>query len=181
MVCKNCGSYKKGKCIRWGMNTRPDGGCHEYIEDDRVKVMLDDGAIMPTTAHDTDAGYDLYAPHDIRIPGATRGITEAVHIGSAEVDTGVHIEIPTGYVGMVKSKSGLNFKKNLITEGVIDAGYTGSIRLKIYNMGWQPQTIKKGEKITQIVLMPIIKPELKLVDSLDETERGNGGFGSTGK
>lgn len=82
---------------------------------------------------------------------------------------------------MVKSKSGLNVNCNLINEGVIDAGYTGSIKVKMYNMGMYPVVINKGEKLTQLVIMPIITPELKLVDKFDETERGNSGFGSTGK
>ena len=182
MNCENCVSFKteKNKCVRWGTDTTPDNTCHEFAEDNRLRVVLDEGAIMPTRAYSTDAGLDIYAPYDVNIPGSWKGI-EAASLGSVVVDTGVHIEIPVGFVGMVKSKSGLNFKKDLITEGVVDAGYTGSIRLKIYNMGWRPQTIKKGEKLTQLVIMPIITPDLKLVDKLEDSERGNGGFGSTGK
>ena len=136
-----------------------------------MKVMLDDGAIMPTRAHDLDAGYDLYSPvEDMVFPN-----------GSRTIDTGVHIEIPKGYVGFIKSKSGLNVKYGILSEGVIDAGYTGSICVKLYNHGNGVVPIKKGQKISQFVLLPIITPELELADSLEETERGNGGFGSTGK
>ena len=136
-----------------------------------VKVMLDKGAYMPTRAHDTDAGLDLYATEDAVI----------FRHGSHTFDTGVHVQIPEGYVGFLKSKSGLNVNQGIQSAGVIDCGYTGSIRAKLYNHGRGMVHIKKGQKISQLVLLPIITPELELVDSLEETERGNGGFGSTGK
>ena len=136
-----------------------------------MKVMLDPGAYMPTRAHAADAGLDLYAPRAVLIPAR----------GSAVVDTGVHVAIPEGYVGMLKSKSGLNVKKNIVGEGVIDAGYTGPIVVKLYNQGDEDVTIQAGMKLIQLVILPILTPELELVDSLDDTERGAGGFGSTGK
>ena len=136
-----------------------------------MKVMLDPGAKMPTRAHDTDAGLDLYSPVDALI----------YHDGSITIDTGVHVQIPAGYVGFLKSKSGLNVKYGITSEGVIDSGYTGSICVKLYNHGHCAVSIEKGQKISQLVLLPIITPELELVGSLEETERGEGGFGSTGK
>ena len=101
--------------------------------------------------------------------------------GSATFDTGVHIELPSGTVGMLKSKSGLNVKHGITSEGVIDVGYTGSIRVKLYNNSGYDYIVNKGDKISQLVILPILTPELELVDSLEETERGAGGFGSTGK
>ena len=136
-----------------------------------MKVVLDPGAIMPTRAHELDAGYDLYSREDAVI----------FQNSSGKFDTGVHIAIPAGYVGFLKSKSGLNVNNGIQSEGVIDAGYTGSICVKLYNHGSQAVEIKKGQKISQLVLLPIITPELELVDRLEDTERGNGGFGSTGK
>lgn len=136
----------------------------------KMKVMLDSGAKMPTRAHDADAGLDLYSTVDVLI----------YNDDSATIDTGVHVEIPRGYVGMIKSKSGLNVKHNLTSEGVIDCGYTGSIVVKLYNHGRCAVPIAKGQKISQLVLLPIITPDLELVDSLEDTERGDGGFGSTG-
>lgn len=136
-----------------------------------IMVKLDEGAKMPTRAHSTDAGYDIYARET--------QIVEAK--GSAKFDTGVHIEIPTGYVGMLKSKSGLNVNHGITSEGVIDAGYTGSIVAKLYNNSGYDYKVNAGDKITQLVIMPIITPELLEVDELGDTERGNGGFGSTGK
>lgn len=137
----------------------------------KMKVMLDPGAIMPTRAHSTDAGLDLYSPVDAVI----------YPDDSLTISTGVHMEIIPGYVGMIKSKSGLNVKHGIQSEGVIDAGYTGSICVKLYNHGNAVVCIEKGQKISQLVLLPIITPDLELVDSLEKTERGNGGFGSTGK
>lgn len=136
----------------------------------KMKVMLDKGAYMPTRAHDTDAGLDLYAMEDKEIPA----------YGSAEFDTGVHIAIPEGFVGDVKSKSGLMMKYDLTTDGTIDCGYTGSVRVKLFNNSPLRRDIKKGQKIAQVVIKSIITPELELVSQLEETERGTGGFGSTG-
>ena len=137
-----------------------------------LNIMLDKGAFMPKRAHDTDAGLDLFSP-----------VTEVVWEGSSVViDTGVHVEIPDGYVGMLKSKSGLNVKFGLTGEGVIDAGYTGSIVCKLYNNGNDRNyRINAGDKIIQLVILPIVTPEPVLVDSFDKTDRGNNGFGSTGR
>lgn len=137
----------------------------------KMKVVLDPGAKMPTRAHETDAGLDLYSPVDAVV----------YHNDSIKIDTGVHVEIPAGYVGMVKSKSGLNVKYGITSEGVIDSGYTGSIVVKLYNHGNCAVPIEKGQKISQLVILPILTPELERVDKLEETERGNGGFGSTGR
>lgn len=149
----------------------------------KMKVKLDAGAIMPTRAHENDAGLDLYARETQVVPARE----------SAKFDTGVHVELPTAYiytecaaipvktVGFLKSKSGLNVKHGITSEGVIDMGYTGSIVVKLYNNSGYDYTVNAGDKISQLVILPIFTPELELVDSLEETERGNGGFGSTGK
>ena len=136
-----------------------------------MKIMIDDGAYMPTRAHSMDAGLDLCSPVDVLLmPQA-----------SAVIDTGVHVELPPGSVGFLKSKSGLNVKHGILGEGVIDAGYTGSIRVKLYNHGGDTYKIRRGDKITQLVILPVILPDLEKVDSLEDTERGCGGFGSTGR
>lgn len=138
----------------------------------KIKVKLDEGAFAPVSAHKADAGYDLRTPTDVYI-----------HNGCSEViDTGVHIAIPEGYVGFLKSKSGLNVRDHLTGEGVIDSGYTGSIQVKLYNNGtYGGKQFHRGDKIIQIVLLPILKPDIEIVDSLEETERGDNGFGSTGR
>lgn len=137
----------------------------------KIKIKLDEGAKMPTRAHSTDAGADLYAKETQIIPARE----------SAKFDTGVHIEIPVGYVGMLKSKSGLNVNHGITSEGVIDAGYTGSIVAKLYNNSGYDYKVNAGDKITQLVIMPILTPDLEEVNTLEDTERGNGGFGSTGR
>ena len=80
-----------------------------------------------------------------------------------------------------ESKSGLNVRHGILGEGVIDAGYTGSIRVKLYNHGEEGYYIQRGDKITQLVILPVILTDLEQVDRLEDTERGCGGFGSTGR
>lgn len=135
-----------------------------------MKVLLDDGAYIPERAHPADAGYDLRSRDD-----------RWVHPGQHSVfDTGVHVEIPIGFVGMLTSKSGL-MGKGLTSRGTIDAEYTGPIRVVLYNHGEDGYLVRKGDKISQLVVMPIATPEIEIVQALDETERGSGGFGSTGR
>lgn len=136
-----------------------------------MKIKLDEGAYMPTRAHEADAGYDLYSPVDRELKAK----------GWTKIDTGCHFQIPKGYVGFIKSKSGLNVKFGITSEGVIDSGYTGSVVVKLYNHSYKPYYINKGDKISQIVFLPIYTPDFEVVDSLDDTERGENGFGSSGK
>lgn len=137
----------------------------------KLKVKLDAGAIMPKRAHELDGGYDLFSREDAVIYQNSSGV----------FDTGVHIAIPANHCGLLVSKSGLNIRQNVQSDGLIDAGYTGSICVKLYNHGGKAVEIRKGQKISQLVLLPIITPELEEVDCLEESERGNGGFGSTGR
>ena len=153
-----------------------------------MKILLDKGAIMPTRAHPYDAGLDLYTPVDVTVPGCTAigrvrdfMVDGVAWIGSAVIDTGVHMQIPESCVGFVKSKSGLNENHGLTAEGVIDCGYTGSIRVKLYNHTTEPYHFKAGDKIAQLVILPCVLLPLEEVDSLEDTERGEGGFGSTGR
>lgn len=136
-----------------------------------LPVVLDGGAYMPVRAHEPDAGADLFSPVAVTVyPGE-----------SVVIDTGVHMAIPYGYAGFIKSKSGLNVKHGILSEGVVDAGYTGSIRVKLYNHGHEAYTVKEGDKISQIVILPVLLCGFSQVETLEETERGDGGFGSTGK
>lgn len=137
-----------------------------------MRIKLDKGAYMPTRAYETDAGLDLYSPVEVDIPPR----------GSATIDTGVHVELPRNTTGFLKSRSGLNVKHGIQSgEGVIDVGYTGSIRVKLYNHSNDWYFVKKGDKISQLVILNILTPDLEVVEELDETERGSGGFGSTGR
>lgn len=136
-----------------------------------MNIMLDEKALMPKRGHATDAGLDLLSPIDTVVPAK----------GSISIDIGVHIELPPNTAGFLKSKSGLNVKYGITSEGVIDVGYNGSIVCKLYNNSNDDYKIKRGDKITQLVIVKIETPNINIVDKLDETERGEGGFGSTGR
>ena len=136
-----------------------------------IKVTLDAGARMPERAHPEDAGMDLFSPEAVKVPAR----------GSAVIDTGVHVEIPNGYAGMIKSKSGLNIKHGIISDGVVDAGYTGSIRVKLYNLSDEDYMVELGDKISQLVIVPVVTPSVDIVGEIGGSERGDGGFGSTGR
>lgn len=140
-----------------------------WTKKSKLRCLLDDGAFLPTRAHKYDAGLDLYARKDFEVP-AHGGILH---------DTGVHVSIPKNYVGLITSKSSLMLQY-ITCRGTIDYGYTGSIKAVLFNHGDAPTVIRKGQKITQLVIVPVLLPELELVDSLEESERGSGGFGSTG-
>ena len=138
-----------------------------------VKFTLDEGAYKPEKAHASDAGYDLRSREDQRITDCC---------GGRVFDTGVHVEIPEGYVGYVQGRSGLNIKMGIICPtGTIDAGYTGSIKVKLYNMDINDYEVQPGDKIAQLVIQPLADTELVEVIQLGESERGESGFGSTGR
>lgn len=135
-----------------------------------MKIKLDEGAIMPERAHDDDAGLDIFSPIDkVVYPGCRTSI-----------NLGVHVEIPKGYVGFLKSKSGLMKNYGLKTDGTIDSGYIGPISVVVFNNGANIFHIQRGAKITQLVIVPCLTPNLEVVDDLEQTERGSNGFGSTG-
>ena len=136
-----------------------------------VLVKLDEGAFMPERANLWDAGMDLRTPV---------GFTVKAH-NSATVDTGVHIGIPRYYVGKLESKSGLNVKHDIIGTGVIDSGYTGSIVVKLYNLGDNDYTFERGDKIIQLLIQGCSICNMYEVEKMAETERGENGFGSTGR
>lgn len=136
-----------------------------------MKIKLDSGAYKPERAYPMDAGMDLKAREDKIVPAR----------GSAIFDTGVHVELPPYTAGFLKSKSGLNVNHNITSDGVIDVGYTGSICVKLYNHGDTDYQVKKGDKISQLVVVNIEIHPISLVDSFEETDRGDNGFGSTGR
>lgn len=128
--------------------------------------------MKPTRAHEHDAGADLRA-------------SEGVFIGSgrfAKVSTGVRVSIPQGCVGLLAARSSLCWRGLLMANGVgiIDAGFTGEIKVPLFNAGNTPSNVLAGERIAQLVILPCELPTFRRVDELEETERGEGGFGSTG-
>ncbi len=136
-----------------------------------MKVKLDHGAIAPTRAHETDAGLDLYSRHGC--------IVEAK--GDAIFHTGVHVQIPHGCAGLLVSKSGLNVKFGNTSTGLIDEGYSGEITVKLYNHSGQDYEVKAGDKISQLVIIPVKYEPVEIVDEIGGGERGDAGFGSTGR
>lgn len=137
-----------------------------------MKIVVEEGAFLPERAHKTDAGLDLRTPESVTIPKN----------GSVTIDTGVHIELPKGYFGKLESKSGLNVNYGVVSHGgTIDEGYTGSIRVKLYNHGERDYVFNAGDKIVQLVIIPYLAPEIEVVDNLSDTDRGDNGFGSSGR
>ena len=137
-----------------------------------MKIKLDQGAYMPTRAHETDAGLDIRAREG-----------QFVHAKeSAIFYTGVHVQLPRGCAGVLISKSGLNVKYDITSTGLIDEGYTGEIVVKLYNHGGYDYEVKAGDKISQLVIVPVIYERIELVNDLEKgSERGNNGFGSSGR
>ncbi len=169
--CKGCALLDEFGCIP--QSDAPLNWDFPEIElpVDVLPVQLEEGAYMPERAHELDAGLDLRSPIGTLIPG----------FGSATIDTGIHIQLPPGTVGMLKSKSGLNVKHGLTGEGVIDEGFTGSIVVKLYNHTPKEYYVNKGDKISQLVILPVLRPTPVQVDKIEGGERGDSGFGSTGR
>lgn len=138
-----------------------------------VKILkIDSDAIIPNYANEDDAGLDLYSVEELIIKPNKR----------AAIRTGVKMEIPEGYVGLVWDKSGLALNDGIKTmAGVIDSGYRGEIKIVLINLSNQDFEIKKGQKIAQMLIQKIEHPEIEIAEFLSESGRGEGGFGSTGK
>ena len=140
-------------------------------EEPVLRVRLDEGAYLPQRAHDTDGGLDIRTPVDAYVRAG----------GSTVIDTGVHIQLPPCTVCMIKSKSGLNIKDGIVSEGVIDEGYTGSITVKLYNHGTEAKQFSRGDKITQLVVLPVLYVKVEQAEEIQGGDRGDGGLGSTGR
>ena len=143
----------------------------------QVKIKkLNDLAKIPTYGSLSSAGADLYAATNTP---TTVKAGETIFIG-----TGIAVEIPDGFVGLVYARSGLACKKGLAPAnkvGVIDSDYRGEIKVAIHNHSTKEQIIDAGERIAQLVITPYLKCEFELSENLSQTDRGEGGFGSTGK
>ncbi|OGG54878.1 MAG: deoxyuridine 5'-triphosphate nucleotidohydrolase [Candidatus Handelsmanbacteria bacterium RIFCSPLOWO2_12_FULL_64_10] len=140
----------------------------------QVKVQkLRPHAIVPDYAHPGDAGVDLFAAEDHILKPGERALAP----------TGIAVAIPDGYEGQVRPKSGLALKQGLSivnTPGTVDAGYRGEVGVILINLGQETVSIRRGQKIAQMVFTKVERARLEIVEKLDETPRGSGGFGSTG-
>lgn len=134
---------------------------------------LSDNAIVPKYAHVGDAGMDLYSTGDVTIPPMSAKL----------VHTGIAIALPDGYEAQIRSRSGLALKSGVFvlnSPGTVDSCYRGEIGVILFNTTMHDFYIQSGSRVAQMVLAPITRGEAIVVENLDETDRGDGGFGSTG-
>jgi dUTP pyrophosphatase len=138
----------------------------------RLPFQMDAGGIEePSYAHPGDAGFDLRAAAEHRIPAG----------GRAVVETGLRFAIPQGYVGLVWDRSGLAARHGIhCLAGVIDSGYRGEVKVVVQNLGEAEFVVERGMRIAQMLVQPVAAAELVRVESLENSSRGEGGFGSTG-
>lgn len=136
-----------------------------------MKIKLEDGAFMPTRAHDNDAGLDIRARNGAFVPAW----------GSEVFHTGVHVQLPAGTAGILVSKSGLCTVHDITSTGLIDEGYRGEIVVKLFNHGTFDYKVQAGDKISQLVVVPVRYEGVEIVDELDDSDRGENGFGSSGR
>lgn len=143
----------------------------------KIKIKkLDKRALIPTYGSEYSAGADLYACMDddvVILPGETKML-----------HTGIAVEIPIGYAGLIYARSGLALKRGLAPAnkvGVVDSDYRGEFMIALHNHSSVPQTVCHGERIAQMVVTPVLAPSFLEVEELTPTQRGEGGFGSTGK
>lgn len=139
----------------------------------RIEIQVDDPALIPEYATEHSAGMDLKSSEDCVIQSMER----------VSVGTGIRIAIPHGFEGQVRPRSGLALKQGLSipnAPGTIDSDYRGEVRVILINLGKEPITIQKGDRIAQLVIAPVAKAVWQLVQSLEVSVRGEGGFGSTG-
>lgn len=137
----------------------------------KVQLDVEKGALLPIREHSTDAGADILSPRNFLLPAR----------GSSVIRTGVHVQLPPSTVGMLKSRGGLNLWHDIVGEGVIDEGFTNEIVVKLYNLGDLPHQFERGDKIIQLVVMPVLYPSIEHVEQIEGGERGSNGYGSTGR
>ena len=137
-----------------------------------MNIFVETGAYVPERAHKTDAGLDVRARYNRLVKAH----------GSALIHTGLHVQLPHNTAGLLVSKSGLNVKHGITSTGLIDEGYTGEIMVKLYNNSDENYLVHAGDKISQLVVIPVLYEDIHFRDPLDEnTDRGAKGFGSSGR
>ncbi|MDU1829544.1 dUTP diphosphatase [Anaerococcus sp.] len=141
---------------------------------EKLKIVYKDN--LPAYQTKGAAGLDLHCKTDKNI------VIEPKK--TVKIDTGIKVQIPEGYFGAIYPRSSTGVKKKIMlanTVGIIDSDYRGEIMIYLYNYGEEEQTIENGDRIAQLIVQPYKQFEIEVVDSLDDTDRGEGGFGSTGK
>ena len=144
-----------------------------YRTNVKVGVKLDEDAIMPSYVSEYDSGADIFCKHDVYIPAGAKGYI---------IKTGVRIDIPNGFEIQVRPKSGVSTRSNLrVIFGTVDSGYKGEIGIMVDNIGNEAIEIPRGKAIAQLVLMPVPMMMFEERNELSTSERGENGFGSTGR
>jgi len=134
-------------------------------------AKLSEHATIPTRGSSSAAGYDLYSAVDVTIPARGKGL----------VKTDIQVKVPHGTYGRVAPRSGLAWKQHIdIGAGVVDEDYRGNVGVVMFNHAENEFVVKKGDRVAQLVCEKIAYPDIEILDTLDETVRGEGGFGSTG-
>merc|ERR1712227_630084 len=142
------------------------------LEHDKLMIAkMSENATIPTRGSPLAAGYDLYSAEDTTIPARGKGL----------VKTDIQIKVPHGTYGRIAPRSGLSWKNHIdIGAGVVDEDYRGNVGVVMFNHAETEFVVKKGDRIAQLVCEKISYPEIEVLETLDNTERGEGGFGSTG-
>jgi len=134
-------------------------------------AKLSENATIPTRGSPSAAGYDLYSAEDVTVPAH----------GKALVKTDVQVKVPSGTYGRIAPRSGLAWKNHIdIGAGVVDEDYRGNVGVVMFNHAACEFVVKKGDRVAQLICEKISYPDIAVLDSLDDTVRGEGGFGSTG-
>jgi len=142
------------------------------LEPEEISVVLfSENAEVPTKAHEEDAGFDLYSPVNFKVMPQSK----------TKINLEFGLSIPKGFYGQMKDRSSLANKDLHVLGGVIDSGYQGPVQLILWNLGHEARRFDVGDKVAQLVILPVPSMTMKQVDSFDTTtQRGTGGFGSTG-
>ena len=139
-----------------------------------IRIINNSGYDLPDYMTEQSAGCDLVAPIDAPI--------QLYPLDRVFINTKVSVALPEGYEAQVRGRSGLNRDYGIVVPtGTIDADYRGEIRVVVYNLSREPYIIEEGERIAQLVICPVVQADWQQVEHLDKTDRGEGGFGSTGK
>jgi len=139
------------------------------------------GARPPQKMTPGSAGFDLYAAEEVEIPPTRCDADGRAEVGRGTVPTGIVLQLPQGTVGRIASRSGLSVKSNIeVGAGWIDCDYRGEVMVELKNLGGAPYRVSRGDRIAQLMIIPVIEARVHVLEQLEETSRGPSGFGSTG-
>jgi dUTP pyrophosphatase len=139
------------------------------------------GARPPEKMTPGSAGFDLYAAEDVEIPPTRCEADGQAEVGHSTVPTGIVVQLPQGTVGRIASRSGLSVKSNIeVGAGWVDSDYRGEVMVELKNLGAKPYRVSQGDRIAQLMILPVVNAQVRVLAQLEDTSRGPSGFGSTG-